>query len=381
MNYRWPTRASLGQALDQQLSDSMVGETEVTLTPTQSAGDPSCVTTRGDGERGGSGISGGYDARSSLSSAQTNRDFETDWSTTRNSGGPGGETSSTRPFHIFRGKKAHQIIPVQDSFIPPRHLAQPMTKNGLISMHALAAAACLAEDTPARPGLGRSAVAAPSGLCKAAHLPPMAETPRDGRRTAGSEDSGTVKATSRRSVLLQKRPFREETLPQVSSFERKLAARRNQWSREAEADAEERAFQEQWRTQELLRHFNDRGGGGKAGESCLRNGNSRSTRNRRTRSRDWRDCDDGFGDETKASELIPEREEQLLTEMFRMLDARNRGEVRLDEMLFYMTENAKVGETKTVPLSRASEQTLLNSPSEIRKLDNSINKYFQVQRT
>ncbi len=356
MNYKWPTRASLGQALDQQLSDSLGDETEVTLTQPRSAGDGG----RGDS----SGSSGGYDGRSVLSTAQTSRVFNTDWSISRSRGDTGEESSSTRPFHIFLGKKTHQITPVQDVFIPPRHLAQPMTKNGLISMHALAAAGCLTGgDTTVRPEYGQPAVAAPSGLCKAAHLPPMAEMPREGRLAAGLEGSGAVRGTTRNRFFVQKRALTQDSQPQ-SSFERKLAARRNQWSREAEADAEERAFQEQWRTQELLRDFNDRDGDGKAGERygykvgdstgfhsqpsrtgcrCRRNRDSRTTRKRRTRSHDWRDCEDGGDNEGKALELIPAREEQLLTEMFGMLDARNRGEIRLDEVLFYMTENAQVG--------------------------------------
>lgn len=41
-------------------------------------------------------------------------------------------------------------------------------------------------------------------------------------------------------------------------------------------------------------------------------------------------------------ELIPEKEEEILTEIFRNLDGRGRGEVRLDEALFHMTENAQV---------------------------------------
>lgn len=360
MNYTWPTRASLGQALDQQLSDSLGDEI---LTQTRGASDVSCVTTFGNVGRGDSGSSGGYDERSALSTAHTSRGFNTDWSISRSSGGTGEETSSTRPFHIFRGKKAHQIIPVQDIFIPPRHLAQPTTKNGLISMDALAAAGCLAGgDMTARPEYVQPAVAAPSGLYKAAHLPPMAEIPRGGRLTAGLQGSGEVRGITRNLFFMQKRPLTEESPPQ-SSFERKLAARRKQWSVEAQADAEERAFQEQWRTQGLLRDINDRNGDGKAGEGygfkvgdtgfrsqpsrtgggCRRNRVSRRARKRRTRSRDWRDCEDGCDYEETALELIPEREEQLLTEMFGMLDARNRGEVRLDEVLFYMTENAQVG--------------------------------------
>lgn len=361
MNYSWPTRATLGQALGEQSSDSLVDDMDE-LTATRSGGDSLCATTRGRG-----GNSRGGDEGSALSTAQTRyiRDIYNEWSAGRSSGGTEGESSrSTRPFHVFRGKKAHQIIHVQDCFIPPRHLVEPTTKHGLVPVHELATAACSAGgDITARPAPLQPAVAAPSGLSKAVHLPPMIETSRDDRLAAGLAGSNTTIANTGKTPSLKKRPFIETPLT-MSSFERKLAARREQWSREAEADAEKRAFKEQCRTQELLRGFGSRGGDRKGGQGygykigactgiqsqplpsgggCHSIGDFRRIRKRRARSRDWRDYGDSRGDEGKVAEFIPEREEQLLTQMFDMLDARNRGEVRLDEVLFYMTENAQVG--------------------------------------
>lgn len=367
MNYSWPTRATLlGQALGEQSSDSLADDSDVLLTTTHSGDDSLCATTRGVGCG-----SGGNEARSALSTAQTSRDIYNEWSASRSTGGTVGESSrSTRPFHVFRGKKAHQIIPVQDCFIPPRHLTEPTTKHGLVPVHELTTAA---RSTPLK-----SAVAAPSGLSKAVHLPPMIETPRDNRLAASQAGSDPTVGSTREKPSLknslkeqkqkQKRFLTGETTPRprMPSFERKLAARREQWSREEEADAGERAFQQQRRTQELLWDFGNRGhhdhakgrqgyeyevgistgirfqppparGGHRSSED------SRRTRKRRARSRDWRDLSDSCGDERRLAELIPEREEQLLTQMFGMLDARNRGEVRLDEVFFYMTENAQVG--------------------------------------
>lgn len=353
MNYSWPTRATLiGQVFGEQSSDPMVDDMDVVLTATHSSDNSLYATTRG-----GSGSSGGDDARSALSTAQTSRDIYNEWSASRSGGGTVGESSrSTRQFHVFGGKKAHQIIPVQDCFIPPRHLTEPTTKHGLVPVHELT--------TAARPATSQHAAAAPSGLSKAVHLPPMIETPRDNRLAAGLAGSDTAVGSTGENPSLKKRFFAGETPPRTSSFERKLAARREQWSREEQADAEERAFKEQ-RTQELLRGFNNRDGTGKSGQGYgykigastgiqshpppagsdyqNGNGNFRRIRKRRARSRDWRDYSNSRGDEGKVADLTPEREKQLLTQMFDMLDARNRGEVRLDEVLFYMTENAQVG--------------------------------------
>lgn len=346
MNYSWPTRGTLsGHALGEQSSDSLVDDVGVVLTATHGS-NSLCKTTRGGG-----GSSGSDDARSAPSTAQTSRDIYNKWSASRSSGGTVRESlRSTRPFHVFRGKKAHQITSVQDCFIPPRHLTEPTTKHGLVPAHELAAAACsggggmAARRAPLQP-----AVAASSGLSKAVHLPPMNETPRHKRLAAGLAGSNTAKGSTRGHPSFQF--LTGETPSTMSSFERKLATRREQWSREEEADAEERAFEEQRRTQELLRDFCGRGGHGNGGgqgygyntAGSTGNEDLRRIRKRRVRSRDWRDCSNSRWDEGKVAELIPEREEQLLTKMFDMLDARNRGEVRLDEVLFYITENAQVG--------------------------------------
>ncbi|CAN0048238.1 unnamed protein product, partial [Ectocarpus fasciculatus] len=366
MNYTWPTRGSLdGTTLGQQSSGSLMGDTEVPRTRRGSSGgggggDSPCTTSRG-----------GDDAGTTLSTAQSSRSLLNDWSSSggSSSGGTGTEGSSTRPFHVFRGKKTHQIFPARDCFVPPRHLSEPTTKHGLISVHALAAAAAAAAAAcPA--GRGKTAgpesvdpagTNFPSGVSKAVHLPPLLETPGEGW-PAAVPAAGRV-ATTGNPLSSNKRPLAWQRPQSVSSFERKLAARRKQWSREAEEEAEERAFEEQRRTQELLlgvQGLDDGGwqGGGREGYSykvggtagpspgstqaggrCHRNGGgARCARQRRARSRGPRD----WGDDGTVTELVPDLEEKLLTEMFGMLDARHRGEVRLDEVLFYMTENAQV---------------------------------------
>lgn len=366
MNYTWPTRASLTQARDRQSSDSRAGDTDVTLAVTGNGGgggDSSRPITCDSGGTGGSDNS-----RSALSTTQPSWDIINDLSTGIRCVDTGEETSSMRPFHAFRGKKTHQIVPVNDCFIPPRHVSDPTTKYGVHSAHGLVTAAHLAADgTSPGPDFPHIASTAPSGISKAVHLPPIVEVARDGRPAAGLTGSNaTVGATGER-FSFNKRPLTREAPPSVSSFERKLTARRKQWSREAEVEAEKRAFQEQLRAQELLRGFrgfNDGGGSSDKGGRCCNfgvgastgtrspttggrfrgRGGPRRTRRRRIRICNWRNGGDSRQDDGKVTKLIPEREEQLLTQMFGMLDARNRGEVRLDEVLFYMTENAQVGE-------------------------------------
>lgn len=149
----------------------------------------------------------------------------------------------------------------------------------------------------------------------------------------------------------------------MPSFERKFAARHDKWSREAELDAEERAFAEKMRAEELLwtgttrrRQGRDRGSGGAEGGDETRNitgfqhpsgtggcseglgADCESERTRRRRSRGVVGVAEG-----KVTELIPEREQERLTQIFGMLDSRELGEVRLDEALFHMAENAQVG--------------------------------------
>lgn len=375
MNYTWPTRASLGQAWGQQSSDPLAGDTDMALTLTNDGGgvgDSSRPTTCDSGGIGD--VDGdGDDSRSPLSTTQASRDVNNDWSTGIGSGDTGEESSSTLPFHAFRGKKIHQIVPVNDCFVPPRHISEPTTKNGFLSVLRSATAARLGGDsTSPGPDYQHTASIAPSGISKAVHLPPMVEVPRDGRPAAGLTGSNAAVGVTGNRFSFNKRPLTGEArTTTMSSFERKLATRRAQWSREAEAEAEERAFREQLRAQELLRGlrgFNGGGGGGDGGsggmgergysfnvgassgfqylppgDSCRGDGGPRRNRRRRIRGCGWRnssgDCREGDGNVT---ELVPEREEQLLTQMFGLLDARNRGEVRLDEVLFYMTENAQV---------------------------------------
>ncbi|CAM9245907.1 unnamed protein product [Hapterophycus canaliculatus] len=355
INYAWPTRASLSRAARQRSSASFVNDSEASITVTLSGGSGGNIDDD--------------DARSRLSTAQISQDIYNDWSTGGSSAGTAGESSSTRPFHIFRGKKTHRIFPVRDCFVPPRHLSEPTTKNGLVSVHALADAACPAdEDTAAGPKFMDTVGAGiPFGLSKAARLPPMVRSSR-GRCSAGSVAGwSTAEGSTGGSFSWNKRPLTWQQLLPVSSFERKLAARCEQWSREAEAEAKERAFREQIRTRELLQDLRgldggrDDGGGlayynnvGVAELTCDQSppawgalpsqGNTtRNTNQRRSWSRSPSEggiCREEDGG--RVTELIPEREEELLTQMFGILDARGRGEVRLDEVLFYMTENAQV---------------------------------------
>eukprot|EP00752_Nemacystus_decipiens_P004170 g3813.t1 len=196
----------------------------------------------------------------------------------------------------------------------------------------------------------------------------MYATTRGGGGSNGSDEaslagSDTAVGRAGGNTSFKKQLLTGGTPPRLSSFERKLAARSKQWSTEEQADAEERAFEEQRRTQELLRNLSNRGSHGAGGQRYSYkvegrtgiqshrppderghhdlNGDFRRVRKRQVRSRDWRDCSDSRRDGGQVAELIPEREEQLLTQMFDMLDARNRGEVRLDEVLFYMTENVQ----------------------------------------
>lgn len=197
------------------------------------------------------------------------------------------------------------------------------------------------------------------GLSRAVlHLPPMSNTPGTGSG-AGLPVSAPGPAL-RRSTLLKPGAPGQALMP---SFEHKFAARHERWSREAELDAEERKFAEKRRAEELLwadttrrRQGRDRGGGGTEGgdetrsiEGFQRPGitggfseglgaGCESERTRRRRGRGVVGVDEG-----KVTEMVPEREQERLTQIFGMLDARELGEVRLDEALFHMAENAQVG--------------------------------------
>lgn len=354
INYAWPTRASLNQAAERRSSASLASDSDVSIAVTLSGGS--------------GGNTGGDDARSGLSTAQISQDIYNDWSSGGSSAGTRGESSSTRPFHIFRGKKMHQIFPVRDCFVPPRHLSEPTTKSGLVSVqHALAdAARPIVKDTAAGPTFMDTAGAgAPFGLPRAAHLPPMIGTSRESC-SAGSVAGWSAAAGSTGGGFCRnKRPLARQQPPAGSSFERKLSARCEQWRREEEVVAEERAFREQARTQELLRDVQGLEGRGddggvmgrhnhveaaEFGHQSLSNGGASHSQGNATHARQRLSCsrtryeDDAYRGEDggEVRELIPEREEELLTEMFGILDARCRGEVRLDEVLFYMTENAQV---------------------------------------
>lgn len=342
INYRWPTRASLQQTLGHQQPNSEVDD-NTTLTATFSRGGSSCVSPHKSG-----GHSRTEPAISTTQSVATSNST--------------GESSSTRPFHSFRGKKAHQIIPVRDCFVPPRHIAELTTNK-----HGNASPEVSVPFAPSHGAARRPAThpAATAGLTRAVHLPPMAETPREGRPyalPAGGPNAvgGGKHQWLKKQQLLKPKPGApgQSLMP---SFQRKFDAKHEAWSREAEEHAEERIFEEQWRADDLLRERRGRdiggGGGGSDGGgrdmyepkrgdmfgSAVEEGRGElgdARRPRRTRRRGRRDGD--YCDEGTVAELIPEREEELLTQMFQMLDARDVGEVQLDEVLFHMTENAQV---------------------------------------
>lgn len=346
INYRWPTHAFLPQAPGQQQSDLIDDEealTTATVTDTVSNSN-----TRG-------GLSGGSGATPTLSIEQYGHQASlVDWS------GDTEESVSIRPFHTFRGKKMHSMVPAQDCFVPPRHLSEPTTKQGLVSGEVLAAHLPASSGPYGNRAPGSDGWHTTAGLTKAVRLPPMTVPPRDGnpaaikstgieRRVAGGDGLG-LKGSS---PLLKPGAPTQSLIP---SFERKFAAQHAVWSREAEVEAAERALRDQRRAEQLLRSRRDLGSGGlglgkgrrarhdsgltppSGGE---RQGPADSRCLWRRRRRGWREggeCDEG----NLVVELNPEREEVLLTEMFKMLDARHRGEVRLDEVLFHMTENAQV---------------------------------------
>lgn len=344
INYKWPTRASLQQTLGHQRPNSEVDDS-TTLTATFSRGGSSHVTQHKSGSH-----SRTEPAISTTQSVATSNST--------------GESSSTRPFHSFRGKKAHQIIPVRDCFVPPRHIVELTTRHGNIS--ADASVPCAPSHGAARPATHPTATA---GLTRAVHLPPMAETPRESRpyalagRGPNAVGGGKRQWLKKQQLLTPKPGAPGQSL--MPSFQRKFDAKHEAWSREAEEHAEERSFEEQRRAEELLRERHGLDGGGSGGgtrdvykpkrgnvfEPGIEKGRRElggARRPRRTRRRGWRDGD--YCDEGTVAELIPEREEELLTQMFQMLDAGAVGEVQLDEVLFHMTENAqvhlKIGESK-----------------------------------
>lgn len=252
----------------------------------------------------------------------------------------------------------------------PRHIPETTTRHGNISMDV--ASPCVSSHGDVRP----STTPATAGLTRAVHLPPMAETIREDRRMP-FEDPNTITGGGKcrwvknKQLLTPKPGAPGESL--MPSFQRKFDVKHEVWTREAEEHAEERIFEEQIRAEEIIREINGlyggggTGGGGDCGcggsggggggardayrpkgngmfDSAIVEGGRRELggerRPRRTRRRGWRD--DDYCDQETVAELIPEREQELLTQMFHMLDARDRGEVQLDEVLFHMTENAQV---------------------------------------
>lgn len=183
--------------------------------------------------------------------------------------------------------------------------------------------------------------------------------------------------------------------PSMGSFHRKFTAYHERRSREEELEAGRRRLREQRRTERLIqqqqqqqqlytrgprRSFGNAGdpscgegsmrpSGRDPGEGCepgVRPGygvaegsfapgeadSKTRRRRRRGRPRFVDACGSGdvidsegeaeSGGEGGATELIPEREKEILTDIFKNLDSRGRGEVRLDEAVFHMTENAQV---------------------------------------
>lgn len=333
-NFRWPTHAFRRQLSDQQPPDQLEDNEEEEAAAAQSNGGSTRAITRG-----------GTKQRLSVPQRR-DRDVFSDWSA---SSGQSGQNSSTRPFHTFRGKKAHQIVSVRDCFIPPRHLFEPISNHGLVPVEVLPSSAS---------GLDNKGLYCwpAAGITKAVHLPPILETPRDGQPVALK--GGATAVRGKNDFALSRPPLRLKPgapgQPLIPSFQRKFAVCDKIWSQEAEAGAEERVLHEQWREKELLRHRLESGGGGRGeGRGYNRSDNNAGLspggfsrgpegfqRTGRRRRRDLHGSD--FSDEGVVVELIPEKEEALLTQLFDLLDARDRGEVRLDEVLFHMMENAQV---------------------------------------
>ena len=270
------------------------------------------------------------------------------------------ESASVRPFHTFRGKKAHSLFTVQDLFVPSRHLDEPVTKI----VFASAGGASGARSPARRACLGRPAYA---GLVKAVPLPPLADAPiRDGPapwHLPGLDDvtetRGRNAGESNRPKVLKPGAPGQPLLP---SFERKFSA----WcAARAGGTGLFEAKEQQKRVGGLIlgrRRPGVRGGaGGDRGEggwhySVGRRGiqlsgrgehrglvEHRGLESRSARRRPW--CDSRGNDSydgQKAIDLIPEREEELLSRFFGMVDTRGKGEVRLDEVMFHVKENAQV---------------------------------------
>lgn len=206
--------------------------------------------------------------------------------------------------------------------MPPRSRVEPNTKLGVVSARVPRVCSL---DAP-------SAACPPAGLAKAVHLPPLPGTPRDGQSTelSGSDESwdtrGMYSGESNRAMLLKPGAPGQPLLP---SFERKFA----NWCAVRSEEARDKA-EERWPSRDRG-GIQLRGGGGQ----LWRGGSRGLFRWRRQQRHAWRDHEPHSGQ--RAIELVPEREEELLTRIFGMVDVRDQGEVRLDEFLFHMKENEK----------------------------------------
>lgn len=240
-------------------------------------------------------------------------DRDLDWGTTAVS--PATEKDDPiHPLHTFRGsRKSHSLLFAQDLFVPPRSLVKPSTK-----LRAASPRACSLD--------GPSDACLPAGLAKTVHLPPLPSTPRDGQSTEFSGSGGPYDirsmytGRSNRAMLLKPGAPGQPLLP---SFERKFAA----WCAVRSEEVQDKV--------EGQSPSRGRGGGGQ-----LWQGGSRGLfHRRRQQGHVWRDREPHYGQ--RAIELVPEKEEERLSRIFRMVDVLGQGEVRLNDFLFHVKENTK----------------------------------------
>lgn len=359
INYQWPTSAyltksQLGQRQGQngdvlssgQKDEDAVATDNITRLRTNSSHENALFSRKGDDS-----------TAPTLSSTQKSAfTRHNDWSST----GAASDSSSTGPFHSLRGRKTHRLIHVEDCFVPPRYVTEPSTQHGLVSQEVLLSLKLISgkEAATDTAWLTAGVDADAAGRVKAVHLPPMPRSPnwRTPETTTMAASDGEP-ATRRRKDLA----FTRESLtlkpgapgqPLAPSFQRKFNARQAMWSQEAELEAEGRAQKEPWRADDFMRHGggqhggNPRGLGHHVGDGfrCQRSEAGghhgveefRGTRRRRRKRRL------GTDEVAVAMELIPAAEERLLSQIYSLLDSRNRGGVQLDEVLFHMTENAQV---------------------------------------
>lgn len=344
--------------------------------------------------------------------------------------------SSTRSFHNFRGKKAYHVVPVGDSFLPPRYLSDNQGNATTTNQHPNNIGAdppAFATNTAETAGttaaglveVGAFDVRGARGCTSndtqwpvevmpnnAIHLPPMPGAPCTskiaglqrhalfpGTTTASTTTTAMTTATAAATTtptargagntwrrgnagentqlgegggnqpspsMLLKPGAPGQSL--LASFQRKFLAYHERWSGEQDKEDEERAHRELSRAEELIlcrnsspsdmgtrkaemdyRRRSVRGKGswvsapGSATETDEFRPVTRISQSRGAGSRGGRLLGDGGEDSMAVTELFPEREEYLLTKIFHHVDARERGGIRLDEVLFHITENAQVG--------------------------------------